>query len=118
MRQIDDNSFSAGVKAARADALIGRLAYRWRGHAGHWGHWVATQLAARFGVGVTDRFGVCFVANDSLAFDEGYNTELAAEVNRRHGPGAFEAVFSQAPEQSEDVLLAARKAWLEQKSKH
>jgi steroid delta-isomerase-like uncharacterized protein len=100
-----------GAEAAKADAAAGRLVYRWSGHAGHWGHWIVGQLAERFGVGVSDGFGVCFVSARGDSFDMGYNAVVAAEVNRRHGAGAFEAVFAESRQQSAEALRAARQAW-------
>lgn len=47
-------------------------------------------------------------------FDEGYHATLAAAINRRHGSGAFEAVFVESRQQSEEALADARQAWLEQ----
>ena len=83
----DEAAYTAGVAAAKADIATGHLVYRWVGHAGHWGHWIVVQLADRFGVGVSDRFGVCFVTASSMSFDDGYNSVLAAEIDRRHGIG-------------------------------
>jgi hypothetical protein len=110
----DDNAASArGVAAARADIAAGKLEYRWYGHAGHWGHWIVSELAKRFGVGAGERFGVCLVTDSQMRFDDGYNSALAVEMNRRHGDGAFEAVFEEARRQSEDALGDARRAWLQ-----
>ena len=112
--EIDQTAFAAGVEAAKADIASGLLVYRWSGHAGHWGHWIVTELARRFAVGVNDRFGVCFVTASGVSFDDGYNSVLAAEINRRHGAGAFEAVFTESRRQSEEALGGATRAWLEQ----
>ena len=109
----DDDAFAAGVEAARADIATGRLVYRCRGHAGHWGHWIVTQLRERFGVEVNEGFGVCLVDAASKSFDDAYNKVLAEEINRRHGPRAFEAVFAESREQSEEALWAAKQTWLE-----
>jgi hypothetical protein len=108
----DDASFAAGCDAARADVAAGRLVYHWSGHAGHWGHWFVTQLADRFGVGV-ESFGICFVTESGLSFDEGYNCVLIAEIDHRHGRGAFQSVIDEAKVQSEVYLANARQAWLE-----
>jgi len=110
--QRDDAAFAAGCEAARTDIAVGHLVYRWHGHAGHWGHWIVTQLAERFGVGVSDGFGVCFVTASSLSFDDGYNAVLAAEIDRRHGSGAFESVLAESRQQSEEALWAAKQLWL------
>lgn len=110
--QRDDAAFAAGCEAAQADIAAGRLVYHWGGHAGHWGHWIVTQLAERFGVGVSDGFGVCFVTASSMSFDDGYNAVLAAEIDGRHGRGAFESVFAESRQQSEEALWAARQSWL------
>jgi hypothetical protein len=110
----DEAAFAAGSNAARADIATGRLVYRWGGHSGHWGHWIVTQLAKRFGVTVNDGFGVCFVTASSKSFDDGYNSVLAAEIDRRHGSGAFEAVFTESRQQSEEELWAAKQLWLAQ----
>lgn len=109
----DEATFAAGCEAARADIAAGRLVYRWGGHAGHWGHWIVTQLAVRFGVGVSEGFGVCFVTAASASFDDGYNSVLAAEINRRHCGGAFEAVFADARRQTEEALWDAKQSWLD-----
>jgi len=108
----DNAAHAKGVEAAKADIAAGRLQYRWHGHSGHWGHWVVSELEKRFGVGVNDRFGVCFVTQSQIAFDDAYNATLAAEINRRHGEGAFEAVFSESRKQSEEALGDAKQAWL------
>ena len=108
----EKTAYEAGVAAAKADIAAGRLVYRWGGHAGHWGHWVVSQLTERFGVRVNDGFGVCFVTASSLAFDDGYNSVLSAEINQRHGDGAFEAVFSESRQQTEEALRAAKESWL------
>jgi len=110
----DEAAYAAGVQAAKADIAAGRLVYRWGGHAGHWGHWIVTQFAERFGVGVSDGFGICFVSRSGRSFDDGYNAVLIAEVNRRHGAGTFEAVLAESRQQSEDALWAAKQAWLAQ----
>ena|SRR5688572_17745953 len=115
--ETDQRAFAEGVEAAKADIPAGRLVYRWHGHAGHWGHWIVTQLAERFGVEVNDGFGVCFVSVSQVSFDDGYNATLAAEVNRRHGEGAFEAVFSESRRQAEEALGDAKRAWLERHGK-
>lgn len=109
----DEVAYAAGVDAAMADVAAGRLIYRWGGHAGHWGHWIVSQLAVRFGVDVSDGFGVCFVTASSMSFDDGYNAVLAAEIDRRHGSGAFRAVFAESRQQTEDALWTAKQAWLE-----
>jgi hypothetical protein len=111
--EIDSADHARGVVAAKADILAGRLQYRWHGHAGHGGHWVVNELEKRFGVGVTDGFGICLVNESQASFDEGYNATLAAEVNRRHGEGAFEEVFAESRRQSEEALGDARQAWLD-----
>jgi hypothetical protein len=109
----DEAAFAAGCEAARADIAAGRLVYRWGGHTGHWGHWIVTQLEERFGVGVSDGFGVCFVTTAGMSFDDGYNGVLAAEVDRRFGGGALRAVFAESKKQTEEALWDAKQAWLE-----
>src|SRR5688572_5473648 len=106
-------AYDKGVEAAKADIAAGRLQYRWLGHSGHWGHWIVSELEKRFGISVNDGFGVCFVTESQISFDDGYNATLAAEINRRHGEGAFEAVFSESRKQSEEALGDAKRAWLE-----
>lgn len=110
----DQTAFESGCDAARNDITAGRLVYRWGGHAGHWGHWIVTQLAERFGVSVNDGFGVCLVTKSSLLFDDGYNSVLVAEIDRRHGAGAFQSVLSESKVQSEVSLGDARRTWMEQ----
>jgi hypothetical protein len=112
--QLDKAAFAEGVEAAKADIAAGRWVYRWGGHAGHWGHWIVAQLAERFGVRVGPGFGVCFVSTRAISFDMGYNAVLAAEVNGRHGAGAFEAVFAESRQQSEEALWAAKEQWVAQ----
>jgi len=109
----DEAAFAAGCEAARADIAAGRLVYRWSGHTGHWGHWIVTQLEERFGVGVSDGFGVCCVTAPKLSFDDGYNSVLVAQINRRHGSGAFESLFTEARQRSEETLWAAKQLWLQ-----
>lgn len=109
---VDETAFALGCEAARADIAAGRLVYRWSGHAGHWGHWIVTQLAERFGVGV-EGFGICFVTASSVSFNDGYNSVLVAEIDRRHGSAAFQSVIAEAKAQSEVNLGDARQAWLE-----
>lgn len=108
---LDLAAFAAGEEAARTDVGACRLVYRWAGHSGRWGHWIVGQLAERFGVGIGEGFGVCFVSADCMSYNMGYNAVLAAEINRRHGAGAFEAVFAESRHQSEEVLWAAKQAW-------
>ncbi|MEZ0265875.1 MAG: hypothetical protein ACAI43_14185 [Phycisphaerae bacterium] len=108
----DSLAYATGVAAAKSDVSAGRFQYRWSGHAGHWGHWIVGELEKRFGVGVNDKFGVCFVSESQISFDEGYNATLAGEINRRHGDGAFEAVFAESRRQSEEALGDAKEAWL------
>ena len=112
--ELDKAAFAEGAEAAKADIAAGRLTYRWGGHAGHWGHWIVGQLAERFGVGVSDGFGVCFTSTRAVSFDMGYNAVLAAEVNQRQGAGTFEAVFAESRQQSEEALWAAKQAWFAQ----
>src|SRR5436305_556727 len=114
--QRDEAAFAAGGEAARADIAASRLVYRWGGHAGHWGHWIVVQLAERFGFGVSEGFGVCLVDTCSMSFDNGYNGVLAAEIDRRHGRGAFEAVFAESRQQSEETLWAAKQSWMSRHS--
>jgi hypothetical protein len=104
----DEAAYAAGTEAAKADIAAGRREYRWGGHAGHGGHWIVTQLAERFGVGVNDRFGVCFVPASDMSFDDGYNAVLVAEVSRRPGNGVFEALLAESRQQSEEALWAAK----------
>ena len=108
----DEAAFAAGRDQARIDIAAGRLVYRWGGHAGHWGHWIVAQLAARFGVGINEGFGICFVTKASMSFDDGYNEVLASEMDRRYGEGAFEAVFAESRQQSEEALWAAKQQWI------
>ena len=108
----DESAFVAGCDAARADVQAGRLIYRWSGHAGHWGHWIVNQLSQRFGVAVAE-FGVCFVTDSKLSFNDGYNSVVIAEIDRRHGAGAFQSVMTEAKAQSEESLRDARQSWLE-----
>ena len=111
----DEAAFATGVETAKADIAAGRpLVYQWSGHTGHFGHWIVTQLAERFGVGVSDGFGICFVTREQLSFGDGYNATLAAEIDRRHGAGAFESVFAESRRQSEEALWDAKQKWLEQ----
>jgi hypothetical protein len=109
----DEAAFAAGSEAARNDIAVGRLIYRWSGHAGHWGHWIVTQLAERFGVGVDDGFGICFVTASSVSFADGYNSELIAELDRRHGNGTFQSLLTEAKAQSEESLGDGRRLWLQ-----
>jgi hypothetical protein len=108
----DDVAFAAGRAEAHADIAAGKPVYRWSGHTGHYGHWIATQLSMRFGVGISDGFGVCFVTMAKLSFDDGYNEVLAAELDRRHGRGALTALFAEARQQSEESLWDAKESWL------
>jgi hypothetical protein len=110
----DEIAFAAGCDAARADLAAGCLLYRWSGHAGHWGHYIVTQLRERFGVVVDDGFGICMISASKVSFNDGYNGVLAAEIDRRFGCGAFASVFVEAKSQSEERLGDARHAWLEQ----
>jgi hypothetical protein len=106
-------AYVAGCEAARTDIAAGRLVYRWSGHAGHWGHWIATQIEQRFGVGVDDSFGVCFVDQSTTSFNDGYNSVVIAEIDRRHGSGAFQAVLTESRRQSEESLGDAKILWME-----
>jgi hypothetical protein len=112
--EIDKASFDAGQAQAKSDISDGRLVYRWSGHVGHWGHWIAAQLAERYGVGVSEGFGVCFVDPASTSFDRGYNEVLRSELDKRFGPAAIDKVFTESREQSEEDLRAAKRRWLEQ----
>jgi hypothetical protein len=109
----DEAAFAVGCEAALADVATGRLVYRWVGHAGHWGHWIVLQLAERFGVTVNEGFGVCFITASSVSFNDGYNSVLAAEIDRRHGRGAFDVVFTESRCQPEEALWAAKQLWME-----
>jgi hypothetical protein len=110
----DEAAYEAGIEAGKADISVGRLVYRWGGHAGHWGHWIVTQLAERFGVGVNEVFGVCLVTSSGLSFDEGYNAILVAEIDRRHGRGTFESLLTESRQHPEEVLWAAKQKWMAQ----
>ena len=109
----DGAAYNEGVEAAKADIAAGGPRYQWHGHCGHWGHWIVSEFEKRFGVGVNDGFGVCLVTAVELSFADGYNATLASEINRRHGEGAFEAVFAESRQQSEEALGDAKRAWLE-----
>jgi hypothetical protein len=106
----DETALAAGEAAARADVAAGRLVYRWMGHAGHWGQWMAVQLSDRFGVGVED-LGLCCV--NSVPFNEGYNNVIVTEIDRRYGNGAFQSLMAEAKLQPEEVLFDAKQLWLE-----
>lgn len=108
----DAAAFESGCKAAYADLAAGQLTYRWTGSAGHWGHWIVLQLAERFGVEVAE-FGICFVTTSSVSFNNGYNSVLTEEIDRRHGVGALQSVFTEAQEQSEARLREAKRSWLQ-----
>jgi hypothetical protein len=108
----DEAAYAEGRNAARADSASGRLVYCWTGHAGHWGHWIVTQLSERFGVGVKG-FGICFVTASGVSFNDGYNSVLADEIDRLHGNGAFQSVFTEAKAQTEVSLGDARRSWFE-----
>lgn len=108
----DSDAYARGMKAAKADIAAGHLQYRWNGHSGHWGHWIVNELERRFGVGINEGFGICIVTESQVSFDEGYNLTLGTEINRRHGEGAFEAVFKESRQQSEEALGDAKQAWL------
>jgi hypothetical protein len=97
--ETDSAAYAKGIEAAKADIAADRLQYRWHGHSGHWGHWIVSELEKRFGVGVNDGFGNCFVTESQVSFDDGYNATLAAEINPRHGEGAFGAVFAESRNQ-------------------
>jgi hypothetical protein len=112
MVERDEAAFAAGCEAARADIAACRLIYRWSGHAGHWGHWIATQFSERFGVRV-EGLGICFVTTASISFNDGYNSVLAGEVDRHHGPDALKSVLNEAKRQSEIALWDARQTWLD-----
>jgi hypothetical protein len=111
--ELNEAAFAAGCEAARTDIAAGRLVYRWTGHAGHWGHWIVTQLAKQFGVGVDDGFGICFVTGFSVSFNDGYNGVLIAEIDRRHGNGAFQTLLTESRAQSEENLWDAKQSWLD-----
>ena len=108
----DDVAFAAGCEAARSDIAAGRLIYRWNGHAGHWGHWIVTQLAERLGVDVDDGFGICLVTASSVSFNDGYNSVLATEIDRRYGAGVFQSLLDESRRQSEESLWNAKQSWL------
>jgi hypothetical protein len=106
----DEAEFAEGCETARRDVAAGRLVYYWRGHAGHRGHWIATQLTERFGVDV-DGLGICFVSR--IDFHAGYNSIIVAEIDRRHGDGTFDDLMAEAWSQSESTLGDARRSWME-----
>src|SRR5262245_47677092 len=108
----DDNAFQEGIVAAQADVAAGRLIYRWTGHSGHWGHWVALQLAERFGV-VVEGLGICLVTAASVSFNDGYNSVQVHEIERRHGPDAFQSLLTESRNQSEESLWDAKQLWME-----
>jgi len=110
---MDDNrpGFPTGCAEAKKALEAGRLVYRWGGHAGHWGHWIVTELSARFGVEV-EGFGLCCVS-ESPSFTEGYNSVVIAEIDRKYGSGAFRSLITEAKVQSEETLYEARRRWLE-----
>ena len=110
----NDAAFTQGGDAARADITAGRLEYRWTGHAGHWGHYIVTQLHERFGVTVDEGFGICMTSASEVSFNDGYNGVLEAEIDRQFGYGAFQSVIIEAKSQSEERLGDARRGWLEQ----
>jgi hypothetical protein len=71
-----------------------------------------TQLAERFGVEIDDGFEVCCVTTWSVSFNDGYNSALIAEIDRRHGVGAFQSFLEESRRQSEECLWHAKQAWL------
>lgn len=111
--ETDSAAYAKGMEAADADIAAGILRYRWHGHSGHWGHWIVNELEKRFGISVNEGFGICFVTESQVWFDDGYNATLATEIDRLHGEGAFEDVFKESRQQSEMALGDARRAWLD-----
>src|SRR5262249_3604358 len=109
----DEPAFAAGCAAAQSDIAAGRLVFRWSGHARHWGHWIVNQLEERLCVTVDQGLGVCSVTEASVAFNDGYKTVVIAEIDRRHGSGAFQAVVKESRAQSEESLAHAKEIWLE-----
>jgi hypothetical protein len=69
------------------------------------------QLANRFGVEV-EGLGICLLTTASVSFNDGYNSVLVHEIDRRHGSGAFQSILTQSREQSEETLWDAKQAWL------
>jgi hypothetical protein len=110
---MDRDAYAKGVEAAKADVAAGRLQYRWHGHSGHWVTGSSTNLRSALRSELTTAFGICFVSESQISFDDGYNATLACEINRRHGDGAFEAVFAESRKQSEEALRDAKRAWLD-----
>jgi hypothetical protein len=111
----DAQAFEQGCEAAWSDLQAGRLIYRWTGHAGPWGHEFFALVFERFGMSV-EGFGVCFTTPSASAFNEGYNQVVIREIDRRHGPGAFQAVIADAKKQAEGRHSELRAEWLERQS--
>ena len=107
----DEAAFANGHEAARADVAAGRLIYRWRGHAGHWGHWIANELFVRFGM-ETEGLGICLVDAATTSFNDGYNGVVLVEIDRRQGHDAFNSLVAESRNQPEENLWDAKQAWM------
>jgi hypothetical protein len=70
------------------------------------------QLEERCGAGVDGGFGICCVTAASVSFKDGYNSVLTAEIDRRHGAGAFQSLLEESRRQSEESLWDAKQLWL------
>ena len=111
--EADEAAYAAGVEAAKANVAARRMVYRWAGHAGPWGHWIVDPARRAVRRRRQRRLRGLLCHQFSLSFDERDNAVLAAEIDRRHGSGAFEAVFAESRQQTDEALWAAKQAWLE-----
>jgi hypothetical protein len=109
----DGVAYAAGRAAAQSDIAAGRLVYRWSGHAGHRGRWIVTQFAEHFDVAVGGGFGICCVTASRVSFNDGYNSIVVAEIDRRHGGGAFQALLHESTAQSEESLWDGKQVCLQ-----
>jgi len=103
-------AFEAGATEAKREIAAGRLRlFSGAPSQAAWGHDLAETLRTRFGIEVT--FTSCLVTEESVSFEEGYNSAVEAHINGIWGQGALEAVHGEVQQrrkQRYDALITAQ----------
>jgi hypothetical protein len=99
-------AYERGAAEARADIAAGHLRVKYFAP-GEWGRYVIETLRDRFGAEHIPT--TCFVTQESLAYDKGYESEVNAHIECTWGPGAWAAFTADMQHYRDEVYKRARK---------
>jgi hypothetical protein len=89
----DPAAYERGAADARREAAQGRLRWFSGAPSEGWGRDLADTLRARFGIDVT--FTTCFVTDESVSYEEGFNAAIEAHADATWGKGALSTAIAE-----------------------